>query len=395
MLQRTSRLLTLLLGFQSALPPLSIDMSLPALPAVGLALGASSDATQWTLSTFLFGFAIGQLVLGPASDRLGRRPVLVAGLTLYVLAGSAVAMASSIDALILWRLLQGFGACAGVVVSRAVVRDVFEVGEGASRQSMLSAIATLAMLLAPMVGAVLLQFLGWRAVYAVLAVMGQVLLVATFALHPETLPPGRRRVGSVRDGYAAVLGVRRTLGYGAVNGLTFGGLFAYISDSPSVFVGTLGVTPGAFSLLFALAAIALLAGSVRNSMLTRWISPRPLERFGYLVLGIATVLVCSLGPMFPHVPALITVLAVYIFASGIVMPNSIAAGLAPLPGVAATAAAFIGFSQMIVGAISAAIVGLILPGTVVGMVLVLAAFGVAAVAVGCAMELSGPLDPLC
>ena len=150
MLQRTSRPFTLLLGAQSTLPPLSIDVSLPALPALGAALGTSAGAAQWTLSSFLLGFAFGQLLLGPASDRLGRRPVLIASLVVYALAGAAAAAAPSIGALILLRLLQGFGACAGVVVSRAVVRDVFEGAEAVSRQSFLSAIATLAMLLAPM-----------------------------------------------------------------------------------------------------------------------------------------------------------------------------------------------------------------------------------------------------
>jgi DHA1 family bicyclomycin/chloramphenicol resistance-like MFS transporter len=186
MLQRTSRSLTLLLGVQSALPPLSIDMSLPALPAVGAALGASAGATQWTLSTFLLGFAVGQLVFGPASDRFGRRPVLVAGLILYVLAGAATTIASSIDQLILGRLLQGLGACAGVVVSRAVVRDVFEDSEGVSRQSLLSAIATLAMLMAPMIGAVLLHFIDWRAIYGVLTASGLALLVVTATMQPES-----------------------------------------------------------------------------------------------------------------------------------------------------------------------------------------------------------------
>ena len=175
-----------------------------------------------------------------------------------------------------------------------------------------------------------------------------------------------------------------------MNALTFGGLFAYISASPSVFIGTLGVTPGVFSLLFALAALALLAGSILNGLLARRLSAAALERLGPALLGIALVLVCTLGPAIPRVPALVYVLAAYTFATGLVTPNAIAAGLAPLPEAAGAAAAFIGFSQMIVGAASAAVVGLVLPGTVIGMVGTMGVFGLAALGMILWMEFSRP-----
>lgn len=392
MLQRTSRSFTLLLGAQSALPPLSIDMSLPALPMLGAALGASAGSAQWTLSGFLLGFAFGQLILGPASDRLGRRPVLIAGLIVYALAGAATAAAPTISALILLRLLQGFGACAGVVISRTVVRDVFEGPAAVARQSMLTATATLAMLLAPMIGAALLGSLGWRAVYGALSVAGFALLAVTAVLQHETLRASRQRAASLWSGYARVLRTPRTLGYAAVNALTFGGMFAYISASPTVFIGTLGVTPGVFSVLFALAALAMLAGSLCNGWLARRRSAVSLQRLGPVLLGIAIALVCGLGIAIPHVPVLVCVLAAYTFAAGIVMPNAITAGLAPLPEAAGAAAAFIGGSQMIAGGLSAAIVGLVLPGTVLGMAGVLGVFGVAALGVAVLMECGLPGD---
>ena len=379
MLQRTSRAFTWLLGAQSMLPPLSIDMSLPALPALGTALGASAGAAQWTLSSFLLGFACGQLALGPASDRLGRRPVLIAGLSVYALAGFAAAAAPSVAALVLLRLLQGVGACAGVVVSRAVVRDVFDGAEAVSRQSFLSAVATLAMLLAPMLGALLLGSLGWRAIYGALSAAGVMLVLATASLQPETLPAALRRTSRAWDGYARVLRTPRTLGHAAVNALTFAGMFAYISGSPAVFIGTLGVTPGVFSLLFAATALAFLAGSVLGGVLAGRLSAAALQRLGPLILGIALVLICTLGPAFPRVPVLVTLLAGYTFAAGLVMPNAVAAGIAPLPEAAGAAAAFIGFAQMMTGAVSAAVVGSVLPGTVVGMVGAMGVFGAAAV----------------
>ena len=274
------------------------------------------------------------------------------------------------------------------MISRAVVRDVFEGAEAASRQSVLSAVATLAMLLAPMIGALLLSNLGWRATYGALSAAGGALLVATAVLQPETLPACRRSAGRVWSGYAQVLRTPRTLGYAAVNALTFGGLFAYISASPSVFIGTLGVTPGRFSLLFAFAALALLAGSIVNGLLARRLSAVSLERLGPALLGLALVLVCTLGPATPYIPVLVGVLAAYTFATGLVTPNAIAAGLAPLPEAAGAAAAYIGFSQMITGAISAAAVGLVRPGTVVGMVGAMGAFGAAALGMVLWMEAS-------
>ncbi len=388
MLQPRSRAFTWLLGAQSTMPPLSIDISLPALPSLGAALGASAGAAQWTLSGFLLGFAFGQLVLGPASDRFGRRPVVIAGLAAYAVAGLAAAAAPSIGALVLLRLLQGLGACAGVVVSRAVVRDVFDGAEAVSRQSFLSAVATLAMLLAPILGALLLDSLGWRAIYGALCVAGAGLAGLTALLQPETLPPAARHTSRAWDGYARVLRTPRTLGYAAVNALTFAGMFAYISGSPSVFIGTLGVTPGAFSLIFAAAALALLAGSVLNGWLARRLSGAALRRLGPVMLAIALVLVCGFGPAMPRVAVLVPVLAAYTFAAGIVMPNAIAAGLAPLPEAAGSAAAFIGFAQMAAGSVSAAIVGSVMPGTAVGMAGAMGVFGAAALGMAAWLELS-------
>jgi MFS transporter, DHA1 family, multidrug resistance protein len=176
----------LLLGAQSALPPLSIGSSLPALPAIAVALQATSAFVQWTLSAFLIGFAAGQVALGPMSDRLGRRPVLLGGTALFVLAGIGCSLATSIDMLVWMRMLQGVGACAGAVVSRAIVIDQFSGRTAVSKQSVLASSSTVAMLCAPVLGGIVLTAFGWRINYAILPFSGIVLWLCTAVFLPET-----------------------------------------------------------------------------------------------------------------------------------------------------------------------------------------------------------------
>jgi DHA1 family bicyclomycin/chloramphenicol resistance-like MFS transporter len=375
---------TILLGALSALPPLSIDVSLPTLPTVAGALGATASDVQGTLSAFLTGFALGQLVHGPAADRFGRRPVLLGGLALYVAAGIACTAAGSIAVLVAMRFFQGLGACAGIIVARAMVRDRFEGVDAAAKQSVLSSVSTLAMLGAPIVGGVVLSLGGWRAVYGVLPAAGLVLLAAASALgetRPDYLPV--RRFGA---GYARVLGEPRVLGHVAVNALLFGGMFAYISGSPLVLLGAFGVTPRGFGFFFAITAIAALAGAQTNRALVRRVPPATLTT---AALGLAACAVIVLGVAAAKAPSLAIVvgaMAAYTFACAIVFPNGVAAAMAPLPDVAGAAAAVIGFTQFAVGAASAALIGAFRPGTVVGMAAVIAAFAAAALLVAAWMR---------
>ena len=183
-----SGVFTTLLGAITALAALSVDISLPALPAMTADLAARNVAAQWTVSVFVLGFAGGQLFLGPLSDRVGRRPVILCGLASYVVAGVGCALASSIGILVAMRFLQGLSACAGAVVVRAIIRDLFDRPSAAAKQSIMTVVTTLAMLIAPIVGAWVLGQIGWRGVFALLPLAGGVVFVLAFLLIPETRP---------------------------------------------------------------------------------------------------------------------------------------------------------------------------------------------------------------
>jgi MFS transporter, DHA1 family, multidrug resistance protein len=379
----------LLLGAQSALPPLSIDSSLPALPAVAQALDATSAFVQWTLSAFLIGFAVGQVVLGPMSDHLGRRPVLLGGTALFVFAGVGCCLSTSIDMLVVMRLLQGVGACAGAVVSRAIVIDLFSGPAAVSKQSVLASSSTVAMLCAPILGGIVLTKFGWRISYAILPFCGVILGIGTFLFLPETRNASKSLLTQPAQGlfvaYARVLRDPDAVGFALLNAITFGAMFAYISGSALVFIGAFGISPSMFGVLFAAAALALLAGSTLSVFAVKQMAPRLLRRAGLGVLAIATTLLIAAATL-GGLSILLIGLAFLTFACGIIFPNSTAAAMASQPEISGVASGVVGASQFIVGATAAAIVGVVNPGTVAGMVWTIAVFSNVALALGIVLD---------
>lgn len=372
---------TALLGSLAALPALSIDISLPALPAMAIALTANSAAAQWTLSLFMVGFAGGQLFLGPLSDRYGRRPVLLCGLTVYVFAGVACAIASSIQILVIMRFLQGLSVCSGQVIVRAIIRDVFDRPSAAAKQSIVTVITTIAMLIAPIIGAWILGFADWRAVFALLPVVGGVVLVVAALVLPETCPPrSGLRTGTIKS-YLHVLREPATVGNAFVAAFIFAGLFVFISCSSTVFIRTLGMSPQGFSWMFAIVAFGQLMGSSLNRMLAMRVAPGRLIKVGGSIAFIATSIIAvqAIWPL--GIYPLLLAISLYAFALGMTNPNAIAAAMASLPQYAGSASAVIGFMQFIMGSFGAALAGYIMPGTVRGMLATMAAFGFAGIAV--------------
>lgn len=380
-LNRDSGFFTALLGAVAALSALSIDISLPALPAMTIALSADAAAAQWTLSLFMVGFAGGQLFLGPLSDRFGRRPVLLCGLLVYVLAGIACATAPSISILIFMRFLQGLSVCSGQVIVRAIIRDVFDRPSAAAKQSIITVVTTMAMLIAPIVGAWVLGFADWRAVFAILPVVGGILLLAAAAGIPETRPEMcGLRAGTVKS-YLHVLSEPRTVGNAFVAAFIFAGLFVFISDSSTVFIRTLGISPQGFSWMFAIVAFGQLMGSSLNRMLAMRVAPARLIKVGGSIAFTATSII-ALQAIWPlGIYPLLLAISLYAFALGMTNPNAIAAAMVPLPQYAGSASAVIGCMQFIMGSFGAALAGYILPGTVRGMLGTMAAFGFAGIAV--------------
>jgi len=370
-----------LLGGITALAALSIDMSLPTLPAMTAALSAGHAAAQWTLSLFVLGFAGGQLFLGPLSDRVGRRPVLLWGLTGYVITGIACAMAPSIEVLVSMRFLQGLSACAGAVIARAIIRDVYDRQAAAAKQSILTVVTTLAMLIAPIVGAWLLGITGWRGVFALLPTVGAMVLILAMLIIPETRPVTTEKRVGVLHSYLLVLREPIMVGNAFVAAFIFGGLFVFIADSSTVFIRTLGISPQGFSWLFAIVALGQLAGSLLNRSLALRISPVRLVRVGGGITVVATLLIGLFAIWEVHLYALLLAIALYAFALGMTNPNAIAAAMVPLPQYAGAASAVIGFLYFTMASFGASLSGYLLPGTVKGMLGIMAGFGTAGIIV--------------
>lgn len=378
---------TALLGAITALAALSVDLSLPVLPSMTADLSAGKAAAHLTLSLFVLGFAGGQIFLGPLSDRLGRRPVLLGGLTAYVAAGIACALAPSIALLIAMRFLQGLSACAGAVIARAIIRDVFDRPAAAAKQSMLTVVTTLAMLIAPIAGAWLLGYTGWRGVFALLPVAGGVILVLAALMIPETRPEfDEKRAGPVKS-YLLVLGEPLTVGNAFVAAFIFAGLFVFIADSSTVFIKTLGISPQAYSWMFAVVAFGQLCGSLLNRSLALRIAPGRLIRVGGLLTLISILMIAASALFEARVAVFVLAIASYAFALGMTNPNAIAAAMMPLPQHAGSASAIIGFLYFVMASLGASLSGYLFPGTVGGMLCIMAGFGTAGLVTLVALEI--------
>ena len=380
----------MLLGALVAFGPLATDMYLPAFPAIGAALRADPAVLQATLAGFFLGTGLGQLVYGPLADRFGRRPPLLAGITLFTLASLGCALAHSAEWLAWLRLLQGLGGCAGMVVARAVARDLTQGPAMVRLMSQLMLVVGLAPILAPSLGGLLLGGFGWRAIFWVLTAYGAALLLAAGFGLPETLPAPARR----RDGPAAVLGVylgllrnRRFMADALAGAFSMAGMFAYIGGSPFVFMQLHGVSPGGYALFFGLNAVGLVGTAQVNARLARHVAPIQALRAAQAVqaaAGLALLLVALTG--WGGLPAIAALLFVFISGIGAVTPLATALAMAPLGRVAGSASALIGALQFCGGAASGALVGALQDGTAVPMALVLALSGLAGLALPMALR---------
>lgn len=375
---------TVLLGALAALPPLSIDMGLPALPLLGRALGATASQQTMTLSLFLIGFAGPQLLLGPLSDRIGRRPVLLAGLALYTLAGVACTMAHSIEALLVARVAQGIGAAGATTLALAMVRDLFSGPQARNKISTITMVFSVAPIIAPTLGSLMIGLGGWQGLYGLLAACGALLFVIVlFGLgetRPAALAAMRRGLGAR---YAEVLRQRRCVGYVLTSALNFGGLFAFVAGSPLVLMGDLRMSMTEFSILFAVTSLGILAGSWFNG----WLAVRdvdtqsPLGWGLWLSLGAAVIASLMLAAGLLALVSLVPFILVTSFCRGMVSPNAAHAVLEPVPAHAGAASALIGSTQTTMGAVSGAAIALLYPALgPVGMTLAMAMFAAAALA---------------
>jgi MFS transporter, DHA1 family, multidrug resistance protein len=371
----------LLLGAFVAIGPLTIDMYLPALPTITRDLETTSAAVQLTLTGTLIGLALGQLVLGPVSDALGRRRPLLAGTALHVLASLLVLVAPNLAVLGALRVLQGVGTAAGAVIAIAIVRDLYDGRAAATMLSRLFLVLGAAPVLAPTIGGELLRFTSWRGIFAFLAVYGVLMIVVGSRTLPETLPPERRQSSGVRGtlrGYRSLFRDRAYVGLLLVAGLTMAGLFSYVSGSAFVYQGEFGLDEQQFGLLFGAGAFWLIAATQLNPLLLRRWSPQQLLVTGTVAgaaAGAALVVLAGTGT--GGLPAVAGSLWAVLFACGLALPNAPALALSRHGEAAGTAAALLGAIQFGVGALVSPVVGLlgndaVAIGTVVVTALVLA-----------------------
>ncbi|MBQ1120955.1 multidrug effflux MFS transporter [Streptomyces sp. B15] len=375
--RRAGLLFTLILGGLTALPPLSIDLYLPALPEVSSALHVPAATAQLTLTACLVGLAVGQLVAGPMSDRFGRRRPLLIGMACYIVAGVACALAPTAATLTVFRLAQGLAGAAGIVIARAVVRDMYDGLAMARFFSTLMLISGVAPILAPVLGGQVLRFTDWRGVFFILAGIGLLLLLVVLRKLPETLPAERRHKGGLPDALRTMRGLladRVFTGYLLTASLAFAALFSYVAASPFVVQEIYGASPQTFSLLFMVNSIGLVAlGQLNGKVLVGRV---PLDRvlaFGLCMVGVATVaLLLMTAGVFGRVglAPLATGLCVMMSGMGLIMPNANSQALMRTPHAAGSASALLGTSQFLIGAVASPLVGVAGEQTAVPMALV-------------------------
>src|SRR5438445_8550185 len=353
--------LFVLLGGLTAFGPLSIDMYLPGLPAIARDLSASESVIQLTLTACLIGLALGQVVAGPVSDALGRRRPLLVGVAGYAIASLLCALAPSAPALVGLRLLQGLTGAAGIVIARAIVRDLYSGSAAARYFSRLILIMGLAPILAPVLGGQVLRFTSWHGIFVVLAGISLLLLVGAAAGLPETLPVARRREGSLVDTGRTFRRLAKDslfVGYALSGGLAFGAMFAYISGSPFVLQGIYHVSPQTFSLIFGINALGFVLASQVNGSLVGRIAPARLLVTGLATAataGIVLLLMVLIGGA--GLVAILPPLFFLVSSIGLIVPNATALALSRRPNAAGTGSALLGVIQSGVGAIGAPLVG--------------------------------------
>ena len=345
--------LLLALGALSTFGPLSLDLYLPALPQLASSLGTSDALAQLTMSACMVGLAVGQLLAGPLSDRVGRRRPLLIGVGIFAASSAGCAFAPSIGVLLVLRLVNGLAGAAGLVIARAMVRDLYSGARAAKVFSMIIVVSSAAPVVAPLLGSQLLRVTDWRGVFVALAVLG-VALLATAVTLPETLPAGRRRLAadhSLSSGVVRVAHDPVFRAYAAVLALGLCGLFAYLSLGSFVLQREFGLSAQAYGAVFAVNALGIVVAGQLGSALIGRMRPE-----GVLTLGVATCLaggagvlaavLADAGTMFLLVPLFLVVASV-----GLIQPNATALGLERHGDDAGAASALLGLSMFLVGAV--------------------------------------------
>jgi DHA1 family bicyclomycin/chloramphenicol resistance-like MFS transporter len=356
--------LTALLAALSAVGPLTTDMYLPSLPDIVRALDATTAQGQLTISAYLIGFAVGQIVYGPVADRHGRKPVLIGAIVLYCAASLACALSTSIEMLIVARFAQALGGSGGVVLARAIVRDLYSGARAGRELSLIGAVMALAPVLAPIVGGALQTGFGWRSPFFSLTAVAVVGAAVIVLLLPETLAMRASEpvsLASIAKSYRFVARNPAFLAYLGLATTVYAGLFVWISGASFVLQNLYGLSPFSFGFAFAFGAVGYGFGSSLSARLTRYLGID-----GIIGIGAGAVTIGGLGMVaavafgLGSAASLVLPMAVYLAGLGMVLPQSIAGAMTPFPDRAGAASSLLGFIQQSVAALCGAIIGVLL-----------------------------------
>jgi DHA1 family bicyclomycin/chloramphenicol resistance-like MFS transporter len=357
----------LVLGLLSAIGPFAIDMYLPALPSIGQSLGASMPAVQASLMAFFISLGLGQIMYGPVSDMVGRKPPLYFGLLLFGAGSVGCALAPDIHTLVVLRFIQGLGACAGMVVPRAVVRDMHTGVDAARLMSLLMLVFSVSPILAPLVGSILIEEFGWRSVFwavTVASVIGLALLATSL---PETRPLEERADSSVRSALAAyglLLRDRHYLGLVFIGAFGMASFFSYLANSSFVLIDHYGLTPRQYSLAFAANAASFIGVSQFTGKLGSRFGLKPIVKVAVVGYACVMLLLMALNLLgIDRLDVMIALLFVGYGFLGIVVPTAAVLALEEHGAIAGTASALMGTLQFVTGAVAMAITGLFANGT--------------------------------
>ncbi|WP_424237710.1 Bcr/CflA family efflux MFS transporter [Bhargavaea ginsengi] len=347
--------LALVLGLLAILGPLNIDMYLPSFPEISRELGTGASQVQLSLTACLIGLALGQIVVGPISDAQGRRKPLIIGTSLFALASVFCALAPNITVLIIARFLQGFTAAAGVVLSRAVVRDVFSGREMTKFFSLLMVINAVAPVVAPMLGGAILAIpsASWETIFYALALIGVLIVVIVGTKLKETLPPEKRipsSIGSSVTTMGSLLKDRSFIGYALVVGFVHGGSFAYVSGTPFVYQQIYGVSPQVFSILFGINGVAIITGSFIIGRFGGIISEKKLLQAAVTVAAASTFILLIMTIIKGPLASLVILIFIYMTTMGMIITSTFTLGMAKQGGRAGSASAVLGMLPSLLGA---------------------------------------------
>jgi DHA1 family bicyclomycin/chloramphenicol resistance-like MFS transporter len=364
--QPASLSFTLLLGVLIALAALGTDLYVPALPAVAESFRASVDAAQLTLTTFFAGFAAGQVLWGPLSDRFGRKPVLAAGLTVALGAALAAALGASVAQVAAARFVQGIGMASGVLLGRAIVRDLYSHEQAAALLARMTIVFSVVPIAAPVAGAGLAAALGWRAVFWCHAALCALLLAASLAMLRETAPPERAsiRPGAIARTFAAILAERRFLAPFLVMLCSQIGILAFVANSAFTLVRGMGVSTLAYGLMFTAVMLGQIGGAWASSRLVRRAGiARMLARGTAIVLGAGAAAAALAWAGVQHWAAVVLPFMAFLFGSALIIPNAIAAALTPFPAAAGAASSLMGAIAFALGAALSSLLAALFDGT--------------------------------